>query len=149
MKCSKCLVSYPDDNPGQYFYPVPRHKNKRLFASYCIACEKKICEAYYTKKRGLTKVKAAWSIRRRLAFHSKLNKRTNCLEWQSGLVGKYGYLNLWDKHYTVHRLAYEVANEPITNGLWVLHKCDNPICINPKHLFLGTRADNIADMVSK
>lgn len=48
-----------------------------------------------------------------------------------------------------HRVAWELANGPINNGLFVLHKCDNPRCCNPSHLFLGTQADNVRDMISK
>ncbi len=48
-----------------------------------------------------------------------------------------------------HRVAWVVWRGPIPDGLWVLHTCDNPPCCNPAHLFLGTRADNIADMVAK
>ena len=48
-----------------------------------------------------------------------------------------------------HRAAWVDANGPISEGMCVLHRCDNPPCVNVDHLFLGTQADNIADMVAK
>ena len=48
-----------------------------------------------------------------------------------------------------HRLAWQLANGPIPAGLLVLHTCDNPPCVRPSHLFLGTHADNTADMMAK
>jgi hypothetical protein len=50
---------------------------------------------------------------------------------------------------TAHRVSWTIHNGPIPDSLYVLHKCDNPPCSNPDHLFLGTHLENIADMVAK
>jgi hypothetical protein len=69
-----------------------------------------------------------------------------CWEWQ-GSRHPDGYGQLDGKR--VHRLVYEFLVEPIPEGMMVCHKCDNPPCCNPAHLFLGTAKDNADDMVAK
>lgn len=65
--------------------------------------------------------------------------------------GKRGYprLNREGRTAYAHRVAWNEAFGPIPDGLCVLHRCDQPRCINPEHLFLGTRRDNSADMREK
>lgn len=61
----------------------------------------------------------------------------------------YGRLNYRSRPWKAHRLVYALLNGPIPPGYYVLHRCDNPPCINPSHLFLGTPDDNVKDCVRK
>lgn len=58
-----------------------------------------------------------------------------------------GYWTFEDTY--AHRFSWMLANGEIPQGLWVLHKCDNPLCVKPRHLFLGTPKDNVDDMWAK
>jgi hypothetical protein len=79
----------------------------------------------------------------------KVNEKTGCHEWQGYLSRGYGKIRIEHKKTQVNRVAYQIAFGEFNEALCVCHKCDNPCCVNPEHLFLGTRSDNMLDMVSK
>jgi len=82
----------------------------------------------------------------RLRWHGWDITSSGCWEWRGVRSGKgYGNVHLDGKLRIAHRVAYEVWIGPIPEGLNVLHRCNNPPCINPAHLRAGTQADNMDD----
>lgn len=75
---------------------------------------------------------------------------TACWVWTKGKTAfGYGQFMIARRATAAHRLAWELTHGAVPPARCVLHRCDNPPCCNPDHLFLGTRADNNADMVAK
>lgn len=76
---------------------------------------------------------------------------SGCWLWERGIQSP-GY-GCWPigkgRHKKAHRVAYEIANGTIPRGMVVCHRCDNPYCVNPDHLFLGSQSDNMKDMWAK
>lgn len=85
-------------------------------------------------------------------FHAKVLRGDGCWEF-TGKRAKgpqpQGHFGIGDRLYLASRVAWTIANGPIPDGVWVLHHCDNPGCVRPDHLFLGTRSDNTLDMYRK
>lgn len=86
-------------------------------------------------------------------FLKRVNVKTKdeCWEWVgSQKAGWHGqWRNAAGKIELTHRASWRLFKSEIPGGLFVLHKCDNPLCVNPNHLFLGTQSDNLRDMWNK
>jgi HNH endonuclease len=85
-------------------------------------------------------------------FWKRVKKSSKCWEWQ-GRLEESGYARIKRQgqrtQIFVHRLAWELVNGLIPDGLDILHTCDNRKCVRPTHLFLGTATDNMQDMLRK
>lgn len=83
-------------------------------------------------------------------FESKINKTDSCWLW-TAYKNNNGYGMFWlnGKLLLSHRISFTFYKEEIPEGLNICHTCDNPGCVNPKHLFLGSQKDNIKDMCLK
>lgn len=89
-----------------------------------------------------------WSKVERIPFHT-------CWEWTGSLAGTgYGSISWHGRQMRAHRLAWQLTYGPIpkgtgAHGTCVLHRCDNPPCVRPEHLFLGTNHENVLDCIAK
>ena len=89
----------------------------------------------------------AW---RNLERRGWITTGSGCHEWRGAGNDKgYGQIRTLDGIFYTHRVSFINAKGPIPRGMFVLHECDNPPCLNPDHLFLGTNLDNVRDMDMK
>ena len=85
-------------------------------------------------------------------FWANVNKSDGCWNWTACTQLGYGTIYACghkSKRLWAHRVSWELHHGPVPDGLFVLHHCDNPSCVRPDHLFLGTTFDNVHDCMSK
>lgn len=116
------------------------------------AMARKLCRPCYAKEWKKGVIKTHMSISPEEAFMLRIDKTETCWVWR-GTKNGYGYgtflLPGSDKSLRAHRFSYELHNGPIPEGMVIMHTCDNPPCVNPDHLKIGTKLDNNRDAISK
>lgn len=83
-------------------------------------------------------------------FETRFHITPGCWEWDAKAdKDGYGWFCIGKEKLRAHRVSYQIYKGQTPGALHVLHKCDNPRCVNPEHLFLGTNVDNVKDKISK
>lgn len=104
----------------------------------CVRCKKRRVSLREIKKLFLSNVL------------KKPLKEGGCWVWFGAKTrDAYGCFNLQGKNYRAHRFSYSLFKGKIPDGMWILHSCDNPVCVNPKHLSFGTAYDNYQDIIRR
>ena len=82
-------------------------------------------------------------------FYEGIIEKNGCWLFRPNVKGRYSYIQFSKNRPCAHRFSYEIHVGKIPPGMDVCHKCDVPKCVNPDHLFIGTRKENMMDRVSK
>lgn len=83
------------------------------------------------------------------SFENRVIKKDGCWDYVGGKSKRYGSIQYQDKSISLQRASWIIYYGPIPEKMYICHTCDNPICSNPDHLFLGTPQDNVIDMIKK
>lgn len=154
METRKCLICLKELPLNKF----NRNRARGNLYGYFKKCKACIYDKYdkgkrYGKRFKWIEATAEEKKERMLKLFKKntdLNNETGCLIWNKKLVRKgYPAVNYDNKFSLASRVCWKIHNGDIPQSLWVLHKCDNPACIEITHLFLGTASDNRKDCVRK
>jgi hypothetical protein len=146
------------DNNKNHGDPLAKKEKQSCLVENCEnkhSC-KGFCKKHYQKNKnhgdplaGKTYSQNKAGTKEYISENSEIDIN-GCWVWKKHKNNKgYGYPGFKGKPILAHRLSYLTLVGEIPNNLFVLHTCDNPLCVNPKHLFLGTNQDNMNDKVNK
>lgn len=140
IQCRRCIQI----KSVSQFHKEPRMKSG--FRAVCKECRKLDKVSSVKPKRGQPRL----SLEKR--FWEKVVKTEGCWIWTGWLKNGYGYIGLGGekcKQIGVHRFSYKLHYGFLPQTMEICHKCDNPSCVRPDHLFFGTSASNTEDMLQK
>lgn len=118
----------------------------------CAKCSKEFRHPrWISRKLCSTTCRIKWTPENLLIKYNNkvIRNRTGCWGWNSSRADGYAVITYSGKQIKAHRFAWEIERGPIPEGLYVLHHCDTRDCSKITHLFLGTHADNMRDMIAK
>lgn len=136
--------------------PTGRNSEEKCAIGECgnLAAKQSLCWKHrkQLQRAGVRIYREDLTPKQRLEYYGWTVTEAGCWEWAGPCDPRgYGKVKAGSASGTMaaHRLSYEVFHGPIPEGLHICHTCDNPPCMNPDHLWAGTHADNMRDMVAK
>lgn len=137
--CKKCNKEKDFDA----FFVRPRMADN--LSAWCKQCHRDY-EIECRKQKSESKIIFTSRLIKR--FFKQVNKTDYCWNWTSAL-NPYGSFSIFHSKYLAHRISYLMHKGSIPDGLKVCHTCDNPKCVNPEHLWIGTQKENMQDCFAK
>ena len=150
-KCEQCGLEYNGRKKSKYCSKKCSGKGRQAVYHDCLICGKKTQKCRHSKYCSRECYYKSQIIPTKQRFWKNVQKTDYCWNWiGSKCDGGYGQLiEKGNKNLKTHRLSWELHYGKIPQKMCVCHKCDNPSCVRPEHLFLGNMKDNVTDMIKK